>query len=296
MVWQLLRGLLVVWLVLTLVFVAMRVLPGDALDATDSATSTAVQQQQREQLGLDKPLLHQYQLYLADLLRGRLGQSFITSENVGAMVLVRLGPTLALGLGSLGVALGLGLLLGVGGLANGIVGAIANMFLLLSQAVPFYLTALLALYFFSLRLNWLPASGSSTPLHLILPCGVLGFHAASSIAYVLQQNLRDVYQQPYMLTAAAKGLPPLDCFEHALRVALLPTLSVVAVQAGFLLSGTVVIEVMFVRRGLGSLLLDSVIERDYPVVQALAILGALFYLLATSASSILRQQLDPRPS
>ncbi len=294
LLWGFVRGALVLWVSLTLVFFALRVLPGDALTAVDSASSAAVREQQRDALGLNEPLPQQYSNYILNLLQGDFGHSLVTSETVSSMILVRLGPTLALGIGSFGIAIAVGCTLAVAALGRGLIGTIASGLIVLSQAVPYYVTALLVLYVFSLRLNLLPASGSRTPLHLILPCSVLGFHAASSIAHVLRSNLHAAYTAPYMLTAYAKGLPPIDRFEHALRVALLPTLPVIAVQAGFLLSGTVVIEVLFVRRGLGNLLLQSVLERDYPVVQALAILGALFYLLALAASDLLRRQMDPR--
>jgi peptide/nickel transport system permease protein len=131
---------------------------------------------------------------------------------------------------------------------------------------------------------------------LILPACTLGFHTGGSIAHVLSFNLRDTYRQYFMLTARAKGLPPADQLDHALRVALVPTLSILALQAGFLLSGTVIIEVMFVRRGLGSLLYQSVLDRDYPIVQALAIFGAIIYLLVNAASNLARRLLDPRLS
>lgn len=290
------RGVVVIWVALTLVFIAIRLLPGDALTAVDATTNAERRAQQRAELGLDAPLSTQYARYMGRVWRGDWGQSLVTSENVIDMILVRLGPTLALGIGSFGIALGLGVMLGVATLTHGLIGHLASGTIIVSQSVPYYVTALLAIYLCSLQLRLLPASGSTTPLHLVLPCSVLGFHTASSIAYVLSQNLKDVYTQPFMLTAHAKGLPPIDAFEHAIRLALLPTLSVIAVQAGFLLSGTVVIETIFVRRGLGTLLLRSVIDRDYPVVQALTILGTMLYTLALASSSLLLRLFDPRLS
>lgn len=297
MVAGVLRSIIVIWLVLTFVFVALRLLPGNAITADGAYLTPQQVEQRRQQLGLDDPILVQYRRYLGDVLRGDWGQSLISSENVSSMIMGRLGPTLALGMGAFAVALGGGFGLGIAAsIDHPAIRTISTSLITLAQALPIYVSALMAIYIFSLGLNWLPAGGSASPLHLILPCGVLGFHAASSIAAILRANLQAVYAMPHMLTARAKGLYPVDLLDHALRLAILPTLSTIALQAGFLLGGTVIIEVIFVRRGLGSLMFDAVLDRDYPVVQALAILGALVYVLAVGTSRVLQRLLDPRPN
>ncbi|NDJ84423.1 MAG: ABC transporter permease [Chloroflexi bacterium] len=290
------RSVLVLWVALTLVFLALRVLPGDAVSGTLIEASATDIRARREQLGLDDPYAEQYLRYLSNLLQGDLGYSLITSERVSDMIGARLLPTLSLGLASFGVAIALGLLLGLGNGLNGPVwlSAATGFFITISQAIPFYVTALLAIHLISVQLDWLPASGSQTPSHLILPALTLGFHTAGAIARVLSANLQDTYRQPYILAARAKGLAPIDLLDHALRIAILPTLGVVAIQAGFILGGSVILEVLFVRRGLGTLLYQSVLNRDYPVVQALTLLGALLYLLANGTSSVARYTLDPR--
>ncbi len=291
-----LYGAFVLWLALTLAFVALRILPGDAVSGTQLDRTQAEIDAQREQLGLDDSITVQYARYLSRLMRADLGTSLITREKVGAMISVRLGPTLALGMAAFGIALLLGTILGFVSSLDTPLRSLSEAIIVLSQAVPIYVTALLVIYLFSLKLDWLPASGSRSPLHLILPATTLGFHTAGSIGHVLSNSLRDAYTQLFMLTARAKGLPPVDQFDHAIRVAVLPTLTVLALQAGFLLSGTVIIEVIFLRRGLGSLLYQAVLDRDYPVVQALTLLSALLYVTANGISSLGRHWLDPRLS
>jgi peptide/nickel transport system permease protein len=293
-----LHGGLVLWLATTLVFVFLRILPGDPVTAIvfQGGGTLEQAQQRRAELGLDDPLPVQYWHYLKQLSRGDLGDSLLYYQPVTQLIGERLFPTLSLALASLGVALGLGMILGIlGGIhcplwlrwfSEGIVA--------LALSMPIYLTALLAIYLFSVYWDILPVFGSDTLSHLILPSVTLGFHTSGSIARVLSISLREAFDKPYMLTARAKGLPPLDVLDHALRVALLPTLSVIALQIGFLLSGTVIIEFIFGRRGLGTLLYQAVQGHDYPLVQALTMLAAVFYMGANVLSQIARHWLDPR--
>lgn len=293
---RLLHSIFVLWISLTLVFVALRVLPGDALSGTQFDRSQAEIEAQREQLGLNDSLLVQYGRYLLDLLQAELGTSLVTREKVSVMIGVRLVPTLSLGLAAFGIATLIGSVLGIISSWNTPLRPVSDAIIVMAQALPIYVTALLLIYLFSLELDWLPASGSSSPLHLILPATTLGFHTAGSIAHVLNASLRDAYDQPYLLTARAKGLPLIDQFDHAFRIAILPALSVLALQAGFLLGGTVIVEVIFVRRGIGSLLFQAVLDRDYPVVQALTLLSALVYMIANALSNLGHRLLDPRLS
>lgn len=292
-----LRGMLVIWVAVTLVFVALRMLPGDAITSELRQSGASLEQieAQREDLCLNCPIYKQYAIYIEDLLTGDLGFSVRHQQPVWQVITDRLWPTFALGLSAFGVALIVGVFVGVAnGMSTGVILTISELFITFSQAVPVYLTAILGIYLFSLYLDVLPAVGTSTPAHLVLPAGTLGLHTGGNIARVLGATIRDVYDQPFMLTAKAKGLPPLDQMEHALRVAILPVLSVLALQGGFLLGGTVIIEYLFVRRGLGSLMYDSVLNRDYVVVQALVLLSALIYVVANALADIGRRLLDPR--
>lgn len=293
-----LRGGLVLWVAVTLVFLALRAVPGDAISETafSAGASQSDVEILREEMGLREPLHVQYLQYLGNLLQGDLGRSLVWYQPVTDLIGERLLPTLSLGLSALAMAVLWGVSLGI---ANSKqyprwIFILSEGLIVLALSVPFYLTAILGLYIFSFYLDVLPAFGSETPLHLILPTATLGFHAAGSIARVLSSNLRETYQETFILAARAKGLPPIDLFYHAFRVAILPTLGVLALQAGFLLSGIVIIEEIFGRRGLGSLLLEAVLKQDYPLVQALTLFIALVYLLSNGLSALGRRVLDPR--
>lgn len=294
----LLRGVLVMWTAVTLVFIAVRVLPGDAISAEllPAGASDAQIEAEKEKLGLNDPLPQQYFSYIVDVLRGDLGQSLRYRDAVTHIIRGRIGPTFALGMAAFAVMLLTGAVLGVTSIETcpPPLRYISRVTIAFSQSVPIYITAIVAVFIFSLELDMLPSVGSDTPRHLILPALVLGFHTSGAVARVLSASLTDALQQPFMLTARAKGLPPIDLLDHALRVALLPVLRVVALQTGFLLGGTVIIEGLFVRRGLGSLLFESVLDRDYPMVQALALLAAMFYLLANGLARLGQRLIDPR--
>lgn len=295
-----LRMMIVLWLAVTLVFFLLRLLPGDPVAAeVYQAGGTATQvAQRRAALGLRDSVWVQYQHYLVDLGKGDLGTSWLYKQPVLDLILDRLLPTLSLGLAAFAVATAGGFVLGIShALASfPLIRIVSESLITMALSVPIYLSALVVIYFFSISVNILPVFGEDTPLHLVLPAFTLGFHASGSIAHVFSSNLHDVFQQPYMLTARAKGLPPIDLLDHAMRVALLPTLSVMGLQAGFLLNGTVIIEFIFARKGLGSLLYQAVQGHDYPLVQALALLGASVYLITNGLSAYCRRRLDPRLS
>lgn len=294
----LLRTGLVVWMALTLVFVGVRVLPGDAISAEllPAGASEAQIEAQKDKAGLNNPLPQQYLEYLADLLQGDFGSSLRYRDAVTHIIRDRIGPTFALAMAAFSVMLMAGTLLGVASIEASppLIRLSSRGMIAFSQAVPIYITAIVAVFIFSLELDLLPSVGSDTPHHLILPALVLGFHTSGAVARVLSASLTDAFQQPFMLTARAKGLPPIDLLDHGLRVALLPVLRVLALQTGFLLGGTVIIEGLFVRRGLGSLLFESVLDRDYPMVQALVLLAALAYLLANGLARLAQRLIDPR--
>lgn len=296
MSWLIMRPLVVLWVAISLVFVGLRLLPGTALDSGESLSNSAERERRRAQLGLDQSLPQQYLDYWSDIVSGDWGTSFTSRESVPAIIRAQFAPSIALGMAAFAIALILGVGLGILGSSHGWLANLSNGLILASQSIPFYITALVAIYVFSLRLKWLPASGSENLKQLILPSIVLGFHAASSIAFVLRQNMRWVWQEAYILTARAKGLPPIDILDHAIRLAILPTLNVIALQAGFLLTGAIIIETLFLRQGLGNLLLEAILERDYPVVQALTLMMTSIYLGALALSQALEKLMDPRPA
>jgi peptide/nickel transport system permease protein len=279
------------WLAATLAFFALRVLPGDALQAEllSSGASAQTIEERRAALGLDDPLIVQYGRYLAGALRGDLGVSLLDGRPVSEIIGQQIPPTLVLALCALVVA-------SLGGIAVGTLAALGNgvarLILNLSLTTPLYWTGTLAIYIFAVRLDWLPTSGAN---NVILPAAVLGFHSAGAVGQVVRANVRDVLWQDFVRTARAKGLrESVVILRHVLRAALLPVVSVIALQAGFLLGGVVITESLFVRPGLGRVLLDATLRQDYPVVQGVVLLGALVYTLVNAAADAVSRLLDPR--
>lgn len=294
---EILHSLVVLGVAVTLVFGAMRLLPGDAISTTleQSSASQSDIQAQRDALCLSCPMHVQYINYLGDLLQGDLGFSLRYQQPVMSLIRQNLPATLALSMSAFAVALLVGTVLGIiYGASNGWLYNLSESIIIFTQAVPVYVLGVLGIYLFSVYLDILPAVGSTTPAHLILPASALGFQIGGTIARVLGENLRANLTAPFMLTARAKGLPPIDQLDHAIRLAILPVLNVLALQIGFLMSGTVIMEYLFVRQGLGKLLYTAVLNRDYPLVQALVLLSALVYLIANNIAQILQYLIDPR--
>lgn len=292
------EALLVVWLAVSLAFVALRLAPGDAVDATLalSGVPQAEIETRRAELGLNDPLWKQYVDYWAGLARADLGESLITGRPVSTMIRENLGLTAALASSALLVGVTLGLILGllVGLAPWRLLRWGAEGIASLALSTPVYWTATLAIYFFTIVLSVLPGVGGRGPLYLILPAGVLGFHTAGSIAQVTASSIREAAVQDFVRTARSKGLPEADVIDHILRVALLPVAAVVALQLGFLLGGTVITETIFVRQGLGRVLLTAVSDRDYPVIQGLVVLSAVVYSLISALADLVYGLLDPR--
>jgi peptide/nickel transport system permease protein len=291
-------ALLVAWLAVTLAFIVLRWVPGDALDATMARLGASKEDiaARRDTLGLDDPVEEQYAVYLLGLARGDLGESLVSGQAVAEMIAQNLGPTAALASGALLVGVTLGITLGI------LAGAfpwrtgryMAEAAASLALSTPVYWTATLAIYFFSTLLGILPGVGGEGVRTLILPACVLGFHTAGSIAQVTTNSIREASGQDFVRTARAKGLADLDVLDHILRVGMLPVVAVVALQVGFLLGGTVITEMIFVRRGLGQVMLRAINERDYPVIQGLVALSALVYSLVNALADVLYRWIDPR--
>jgi ABC-type dipeptide/oligopeptide/nickel transport system permease component len=277
------------WLAVTLAFFALRVLPGDAVrtQLQESGASAETIAQRRAALGLDQPLLAQYGRYLAGLLRGDLGVSLLDGQPVTQIIGQQLAPTAVLAVLALLVAAALGVMLGTLAAINRF--SPARLLLDLSLSVPLYWTGTLAIYLFAVRLDWLPATG------LVLPVAVLGFHAAGAVGQVVRRSVADTLALDFVRTARAKGLSDTRVIvHHVLRAGLVPVVTVIALQAGFLLGGVVITESLFVRPGIGRVLLNATLRQDYPVVQGIVVLGALVYTLLNAAADLFSRFIDPR--
>lgn len=296
---RLLITLLTVWAAVTLAFFALRVIPGDAL-VSQMLQAGAPQEaidERRAALGLDAPLVEQYGRYLAGLVQGDLGRALISRQPVGEMIAQRFGATALLAACALAVALVAGIGLGIldGLLSPRLVGRAAGIIGVLLLSTPVFWSGTLAIFVFSTHLGWFPATGSGSPRHLVLPAAVLGLHVAGSIARVTRTSLHQIRHADFVRTAYAKGLPPASvAVSHLLRAGLPPIISMIALQAGFLLGGTVITEMLFARQGLGQLLYRAVLEQDFPVVQGVVVLSAMVYSVLTTGADLLSSLLDPR--
>ncbi|MFO7320893.1 MAG: ABC transporter permease [Chloroflexota bacterium] len=296
---RILWAAIVVWLTATAAFIALRLLPGDAIAAQlmDSGADAAAIQARRDALGLNDPWTVQYIRFLAGLLRGDLGESLNSGQSVSELIAFNLGPTITLAGAALAVAIGLGLGLGLAAALPGwrIVGGAARFAISLGLSTPIYWTGTLAIYVFTVQLALLPSGGAGRLSQLILPAAVLGFHTATGVARVVQHSVQSAAGADFVRVARAKGLPERHVWlRHVLRAGLLPVTTVIALQAGFLLSGVVITEALFVRPGLGRLLLDATLRQDYPVVQGVVMLTAVMYVAVNTVADLLNRLLDPR--
>lgn len=289
----------VLWLAATLAFIALQLTPGDPAQALLAASGATPEQiaARRAQLGLDDPLPIRYLHYIAALARGDLGQSWLHGRPVGRMLWEQLPPTVELALAATAVGVALGLALGVlASLRRSTwLDTAATAVAVLGLSTPTYWSGLLAILLFSLRLGWLPATGEGGLRHLVLPALVLGVALSGSIARLTRARLVEVMEEPFVLAARARGLSSFRVLiVHVLRLALHSVLTVVALQFGFLLSGAVVTESVFSRRGLGKLAVEAIMWRDLPVVRGVVLFGAAAYVLVNLAVDVMQIWLDPR--
>ncbi|MDT1062400.1 glutathione ABC transporter permease GsiC [Paracoccus sp. CPCC 101403] len=279
-----LLGTIPVILMVTLaVFAFVHMLPGDPArlvagpDATpdDIAAVSAA-------LGLDKPLPQQFLQYLTNLLHGDLGMSLKTRRPVVEEIGLRLMPTVWLTLFAMVWAVAIGLLIGViSAVKRGRWQDYGGMVLAVSgiSFPPFWL-GLLLINLFSVHLGWLPTGGYGTWQHFVMPSFTLGLAVAAVMARFTRSAFIEISREDYVRTARAKGVPERKViWRHALRNALIPIITMVGLQFGFLLGGSIVVESVFAWPGVGRLLVDSVTYRDYPVIQALVLMFSLQFIL-----------------
>jgi peptide/nickel transport system permease protein len=289
----------VLWGVATLVFVVMRLLPGDpaALMLSEGGGSVEAIAELRAELGLDAPLLVQYAQYLLRLLRGDLGTSLFTHRPVVTTIAEQLPSTIELAIAAMLVAISLGTVLGmVAAVRRGTwLDTLATMISVTGVSIPIFWSALLLIWLFSLELSLLPATGQGGFAYLIMPALVLGFASSGAIARLVRGSLLEVFDQDYINTARAKGLRERTLLvRHALKNALIPVITIIGLQFGFLLGGTVVTETIFSRPGIGRLLVNAILWKDFPVVQGVVLLAALVYTLVNLTIDIAYAYLDPR--
>jgi ABC-type dipeptide/oligopeptide/nickel transport system permease component len=283
----------------TLVFVLLHILPGDPamLMLSEGSASREHLESLRHEVGLDRPLHEQYLRYLGDLMRGDLGRSIRNNRPVSTLIAELFPQTLQLALAGLGIAIAIGLALGTVAAIHHRRWAdtVSMLIALAGVSIPSFWLGLMLIFVFALTLGWLPVTEDTGAKRLILPAVALGLYSSGVITRLTRSSLLEVLRQDYVVTARAKGLRELTItLRHALRNALIPVVTIVGVEIGNLLSGTVVIETVFARPGMGSLIVDSIRFKDYPTLQSSVLFVATCYVLANLAVDIAYVYLDPR--
>ncbi|MBW1682352.1 MAG: ABC transporter permease [Deltaproteobacteria bacterium] len=288
------------------VFIMIRAIPGDPiLTILAEDYSEELAQEYRQKMGLDRPVVVQYLIWLKGMVTGDWGNSLISQEPVIREVAKRLPVTLEL----LVLALAFAVVFSV---PFGVISAVKPNSMpdhtlmtvsMLGISLPEFFLGALLLIVFALKLQWLPAT-SFVPLsgglfenlrHMLLPAVTLGSARMAMFTRLIRNSMLEVVRQDYIDTARAKGLSEwLVINKHALKNALVPTVTVIGLQIGYLIGGAIIVESLFALPGIGSLGIDSILQRDYPVVQAFVIVSATGFLLANFAVDIVYTFLDPR--
>ncbi len=251
----------------------------------------------RKEYGLDQPLLVQYARWLGRTLTGDLGTSFYFGKPVAALLAEKAPVTLILGLAALTFAVVLSVPLGIAAALrrDRWVDRAVLVIALLGQATPTFWLCFLMILLFGINLGLLPVSGTATAAHFVMPTIALGYYALPAFTRIVRAGMIETLASDYVRTARAKGLrPPTVVFKHALRNALVPLVSVSAVQLGFMLGGSVVIETIFALHGVGYLAWEAISQNDYPVVQAIVLLVSAIYVVLTLVGDLLNAAIDPR--
>jgi peptide/nickel transport system permease protein len=317
---------IVLWAVASLTFLALRLVPGTPIDTVASQNLSADQiAAYKAQWGLDQPIWQQYLTFLGDLGHGRLGISMTSAVPVESLIYDKLPPTIELAVSAMVIST-------VVGLACGIVSSTVErkwvdypvrIFSILGLSVPWFWIAIVLIIIFSVKLGWTPVGGrmdanvsyqtitnfavldalitgnwpalGSALRHLVLPATAIGLTSAGFVARLTRSSMLEVMRADYVRTARAKGLHErIVIWRHALRNAMLPVLTLQGLQFGTLLGGAIITELVFAWPGMGRMLLDGVIRRDYPVVQATVMLVAFIYVLANLSVDVLSHVVDPR--
>ena len=281
-----------------IVFAILHIAPGDP--ATMLAGEDARPEDVaaiRAKYGLDQPLHIQYGVWLGNVLRGDLGRSIVTRRPVLAEIQSRLPSTLELAVASLLLAIAVGVAVGVISATRqySLLDHSTMILALLGVSVPVFWLGLMLILIFAVQLGWFPTGGGGTLQQLVLPAVTLGSASTAVVARMTRSSMLEVIRQDYIRTARSKGLTEAAVvIRHALKNALIPVVTVIGLQFGYLLGGAVVTETVFSRPGLGRLLVASILSRDFPVVQGTLMLLAAVFVLVNLAVDILYAALDPR--
>jgi peptide/nickel transport system permease protein len=284
--------------VVLLTFLLVHAVPGDPVEVMlGESASSADRMQLRADLGLDQPIYVQFGVYLNKLAHGDLGVSIHSKKPIVDLLAERLPATAKLALLALSFAILIGLPLGIVAAlkVSQWPDKLANLLSLSISAMPHFWMGPMLMMIFALWLDLLPVSGMESGTTVILPALTLGFGLAAILTRMTRASMLEVLHEDFIRTARAKGLTERAVIlRHALRAALLPIVTVLGLQLGSLLAGTVITETVFSWDGIGRLLVESIEKRDYPVTQACVLVVALIYVMVNLATDIIYTKIDPR--
>jgi ABC-type dipeptide/oligopeptide/nickel transport system permease component len=295
---RLLGAILTLFITWSVVFGAMRLAPGDPalLMLQGTPISDAAMDAARTKLGLDQPFVVQYLTFLADAVRGDFGDSFRSRQPVVKLIGDEFPYTLQLAIGGfvVGVLLGGALGIAAGIWPNGWIDMVCMTFALAGLSLPSFWIGMILIQIFATELGWVPVLGSGLDA-LVLPSITLGLFIAGGLARLVRNSIIEVMAQDYIRTAYAKGLTAVRVItRHAMRNAVIPPLTLLGIQFALLIGGAVVTETVFARPGIGRLLVQAVLEKDFPVVQGVVVLTTAAYVLINLLIDIAYGIIDPR--
>jgi ABC-type dipeptide/oligopeptide/nickel transport system permease component len=281
-----------------LVFSALHLSPGDPVDVIVGPIAPEhIRDRVRTQLGLDKPLPVQFFIYMSHVARGDLGQSILSKRSVLELILEKLPITAELGLASFTIAYLFAIPLGtVAALnRNSFFDWFSMALALIGVSMPGFWLGLILIYAFAVHLKWFPPTGYASLKHLVLPALALGLPRVGRIARITRSSLLEVIDQDYIRTARAKGLAERAVvFRHALRNSLIPIISLMGLDLGYIVGGAVVIESVFARTGVGDMMVRAIYSRDFPVLQGCMFVLALAIILGNIFADLAYVVVDPR--
>ncbi|MBM7097634.1 MULTISPECIES: nickel ABC transporter permease [Alteribacter] len=293
-------GMIPILFIITIIsFLFVHLTPGDPIRIMYGAEiDQETYQTLREREGFNDPLPVQYGRYMKDMLvHGDLGQSYRTRADVSEEVIRRFGYTFVLTILSMFWAILIGVSVGIISATkrNSIWDRAGMVSTITALSIPEFWFGLMLMQIFAVQLGWFPTSGAGTPLHILLPSITLGFGVAATIVRFTRSSVLEVMREDYVRTARAKGQKErVVIWSHVLRNALIPVVTMAGLQFGFLIGGAVVVEQVFAWPGLGSYLIDSILSRDYPVIQALILLFSLQFLVINLLVDISYGFLNPQ--
>jgi peptide/nickel transport system permease protein len=284
--------------VATLVFFFLHMLPGDPVEVMLGETAAQADKEAlRNALGLNEPLPAQYAHFLTGLARGDVGQSFFYRKPVAAVLLERAPATVELALAAMTLALLIAIPIGVIAAVRqyGAFDNVAMLGAMIGVSMPNFWLGPLLIWLFALKLDWFPVAGREGLASLVLPALTLGLGMAAILSRMTRASVLETLSEDFVRTARAKGLPErVVLFKHVLRHALIPVTTLVGLQFGALLSGAVITERVFAWPGLGTLFIEGLLSRDYPIVQGCVLYISFAYVVINLAVDLLYAAIDPR--